>query len=133
PHLWRLPGAGLRHRGIRRLRRRQDHRLPAFDPAWRGGDGQRPVHGDGAAARDLHAGLATIIVGNGLFKPNISSMVGRLYAPGDSRRDRGFTLFYMGINSGALIAPILTSYLAEQVIGTPQHDNYDVVFAASGV
>ncbi|HWU77281.1 MAG TPA: peptide MFS transporter [Rhodanobacter sp.] len=78
-------------------------------------------------------GLATIIVGNGLFKPNISSMVGQLYAPGDSRRDRGFTLFYMGINAGALIAPILTSYLAEQVFGTPQHDNYDVVFAASGV
>ncbi|MEO5829636.1 MAG: peptide MFS transporter [Rhodanobacter sp.] len=78
-------------------------------------------------------GLATIIVGNGLFKPNISSMVGQLYATGDSRRDRGFTLFYMGINAGALIAPILTSYLAEQVFGTPQHDNYHVVFAASGV
>ncbi|MEO8810737.1 MAG: peptide MFS transporter, partial [Rhodanobacter sp.] len=78
-------------------------------------------------------GLATVIVGNGLFKPNISSMVGQLYAPGDSRRDRGFTLFYMGINAGALVAPILTSYLAEQVFGTPQQDNYHVVFAASGV
>lgn len=78
-------------------------------------------------------GLATVIVGNGLFKPNISSMVGQLYAPGDSRRDRGFTLFYMGINAGALIAPVLTSYLAEQVFGTPQQDNYHVVFAASGV
>ncbi|MCW8807756.1 MAG: oligopeptide:H+ symporter, partial [Rhodanobacter sp.] len=78
-------------------------------------------------------GLATIIVGNGLFKPNISSMVGQLYAPGDSRRDRGFTLFYMGINAGALIAPILTGYLAERVFGTPQRDNYLVVFAASGV
>jgi POT family proton-dependent oligopeptide transporter len=78
-------------------------------------------------------GLATVIVGNGLFKPNISSMVGQLYAPGDSRRDRGFTLFYMGINAGALIAPILTSYLAEQVFGTPQQDNYPVVFAASAV
>jgi len=78
-------------------------------------------------------GLATIIVGNGLFKPNISSMVGQLYASGDSRRDRGFTLFYMGINAGALIAPVLTSYLAERVFGTPQQDNYHVVFAASGV
>ena len=78
-------------------------------------------------------GLATVIVGNGLFKPNISSMVGQLYAPGDSRRDRGFTLFYMGINAGALIAPVLTGYLAEQVFGTPQRDNYHVVFAASGV
>jgi len=78
-------------------------------------------------------GLATVIVGNGLFKPNISSMVGQLYAPGDSRRDRGFTLFYMGINAGALIAPILTSLLATRVFGTPGHQNYDVVFAASGV
>ncbi|MEO7064749.1 MAG: peptide MFS transporter [Dokdonella sp.] len=78
-------------------------------------------------------GLATIIVGNGLFKPNISSMVGQLYAPGDSRRDRGFTLFYMGINAGALIAPVLTSVLATQVFGTPGHQNYHVVFAASGV
>jgi POT family proton-dependent oligopeptide transporter len=44
-------------------------------------------------------GLATIIVGNGLFKPNISTMVGKLYAQGDGRRDSGFTIFYMGINS----------------------------------
>ena len=78
-------------------------------------------------------GLSTIIVGNGLFKPNISSMVGQLYAPGDSRRDRGFTLFYMGINAGALVAPLVTGWLAEQVFGTPQLQNYKVVFAASGV
>jgi POT family proton-dependent oligopeptide transporter len=78
-------------------------------------------------------GLATVIVGNGLFKPNISSMVGQLYAQGDSRRDRGFTLFYMGINAGALIAPVLTSILASKVFGTPGHHNYHVVFAASGV
>ena len=47
-------------------------------------------------------GLSVIIVGNGLFKPNISTMVGQLYAAGDDRRDRGFTIFYMGINAGAL-------------------------------
>ncbi|MFY8134034.1 MAG: peptide MFS transporter [Aquimonas sp.] len=52
-------------------------------------------------------GLATIVVGNGLFKPNISTMVGKLYAPGDARRDSGFTIFYMGINAGAFIAPIV--------------------------
>ena len=52
-------------------------------------------------------GLAVIVVGNGLFKPNISTMVGKLYAPGDPRRDSGFTIFYMGINAGALIAPII--------------------------
>lgn len=78
-------------------------------------------------------GLSTVIVGNGLFKPNISSMVGQLYAPGDSRRDRGFTLFYMGINAGALIAPVLTSVLANQVFAVPGEHNYKVVFAASGV
>jgi proton-dependent oligopeptide transporter, POT family len=47
------------------------------------------------------------VVGNGLFKPNISTMVGKLYAPGDARRDSGFTIFYMGINAGALVAPIV--------------------------
>ena len=51
-------------------------------------------------------GLSLLIVGNGLFKPNISSLVGKLYAPGDPRRDGGFTIFYMGINIGALLAPL---------------------------
>ncbi len=53
------------------------------------------------------AALAFLIVGNGFFKPNISTMVGSLYAPGDARRDGGFTLFYMGINLGAALAPLL--------------------------
>ena len=78
-------------------------------------------------------GLAVVIVGNGLFKPNISSMVGQLYATGDPRRDRGFTLFYMGINAGALVAPILTGWLASQVFGTPMEQNYRVVFFATGI
>lgn len=77
-------------------------------------------------------GLSTIIVGNGLFKPNISSMVGQLYAPGDARRDRGFTLFYMGINAGSFFSPLLTGWLAEQVFGTPMTQNYKAVFVASG-
>jgi POT family proton-dependent oligopeptide transporter len=61
---------------------------------------------------ELHmflVGLAMIVAGNGLFKPNISTMVGKLYAPGDVRRDSGFTIFYMGINLGALMAPIVTA------------------------
>jgi len=78
-------------------------------------------------------GLATVIVGNGLFKPNISTMVGKLYAQGDPRRDSGFTIFYMGINAGALIAPVLTGYLAEQVFGTSAMPAYKYVFIASGV
>jgi POT family proton-dependent oligopeptide transporter len=55
-------------------------------------------------------GLATIIVGNGLFKPIISTLVGKIYAVGDERRDSGFTIFYMGINLGAMIAPMMTQY-----------------------
>ncbi|MEO6171846.1 MAG: peptide MFS transporter, partial [Arenimonas sp.] len=53
------------------------------------------------------SGLAVIVAGNGLFKPNISTMIGKLYAPGDARRDSGFTIFYMGINAGAFFAPII--------------------------
>lgn len=56
-------------------------------------------------------GLSVIVVGNGLFKPNISSMVGFLYRPGDARRDSGFTIFYMGINLGGFLAPILCGTL----------------------
>ena len=51
-------------------------------------------------------GLSLLIVGNGMFKPNISTIVGKLYKQGDPRRDGGFTIFYMGINVGAAIAPI---------------------------
>jgi proton-dependent oligopeptide transporter, POT family len=56
-------------------------------------------------------GLSFIVVGNGLFKPNISTMVGRLYAPEDIRRDSGFTWFYMGINAGAAVAPLVCGTL----------------------
>jgi POT family proton-dependent oligopeptide transporter len=56
-------------------------------------------------------GLAVIVVGNGLFKPNISAMVGQLYAPGDVRRDSGFTIFYMGINAGGALAPLVCGTL----------------------
>ncbi|MBB5209189.1 peptide MFS transporter [Chiayiivirga flava] len=56
-------------------------------------------------------GLAVIVVGNGLFKPNISTMVGMLYAPGDARRDSGFTIFYMGINAGGALAPLICGTL----------------------
>lgn len=78
-------------------------------------------------------GLATIIAGNGLFKPNISTMVGKLYAPADQRRDSGFTIFYMGINAGAFIAPILTGWLADRVFGTPEMPAYKVVFITTGI
>ena len=78
-------------------------------------------------------GLATIIAGNGLFKPNISTMVGKLYAPTDGRRDSGFTIFYMGINLGAMLAPILTGWLASKVFGTDEFPAYKVVFITAGI
>ncbi len=60
----------------------------------------------------FYLGLGFIVTGNGLFKPNISSMVGSLYEPGDPRRDAGFTIFYMGINVGATFAPLITGWVA---------------------
>ena len=61
----------------------------------------------------FYAGLVLLVIGNGFFKPNISTMVGDLYPEGDARRDGAFTIFYMGINSGALIAPFVCSTLGE--------------------
>ncbi len=61
-------------------------------------------------------GLILIVMGTGLLKPNISAIVGDLYDPKDSsRRDAGFSIFYMGINIGALIAPLVTGFLGEKV------------------
>jgi POT family proton-dependent oligopeptide transporter len=54
----------------------------------------------------FYIALSLLIIGNGFFKPNISSLLGKLYEEGDPRRDGGFTIFYMGINIGALLAPI---------------------------
>jgi POT family proton-dependent oligopeptide transporter len=59
----------------------------------------------------FYTALALLIVGNGFFKPNISTMVGRLYPEGDDRRDSGFTIFYMGINAGAFLAPLVCGWL----------------------
>lgn len=61
----------------------------------------------------LFGGLTLLVIGNGFFKPNISSMIGRFYPQGDPRRDRAFTIFYMGINTGAFIAPLTCGYVAE--------------------
>ena len=62
----------------------------------------------------FYGALAIIIVGNGFFKPNISSLLGVLYKAEDNRRDAGFTVFYLGINIGGMVAPLLCAYLAEQ-------------------
>lgn len=67
------------------------------------------------AIESFYLGLILIALGTGLFKPNISALVGALYAPGDTRRDAGFSIFYMGINIGGFIAPLITGFLAQSV------------------
>src|SRR2546430_1356600 len=74
----------------------------------------------------LYAGLTLIVIGTGLLKPNISTIVGSLYERGDERRDSGFSLFYMGINLGAFLGPIIAGRLAEGV-------DWHVGFACAGV
>jgi proton-dependent oligopeptide transporter, POT family len=59
--------------------------------------------------------LTFLILGNGCFKPNMSSQVGQLYAPGDPRRDRAYSIFYVGINIGAFLAPLVCGTLGERV------------------
>ncbi len=71
-------------------------------------------------------GLILIVLGTGLLKPNISAIVGDLYPEGGSRRDAGFSIFYMGINIGALVAPLVTGYLGERV-------GWHLGFGAAGV
>ncbi len=63
----------------------------------------------------FYLGLLLIVVGTGLLKPNISAMVGELYAPEDQRRDAGFSIYYMGINIGAFISPLVCGTLGQQV------------------
>jgi POT family proton-dependent oligopeptide transporter len=74
----------------------------------------------------FYLGLALIVVGTGLLKPNISTMVGALYTESDVRRDAGFSIFYMGINIGAMIAPLICGYLGENI-------NWHYGFGAAGV
>jgi POT family proton-dependent oligopeptide transporter len=63
----------------------------------------------------FYIGLALLVAGTGLLKPNVSTIVGQLYPVGDSRRDSGFSIFYMGINLGALISPLICGWVGERV------------------
>jgi POT family proton-dependent oligopeptide transporter len=63
----------------------------------------------------FYAGLALLVLGTGLLKPNVSTMVGQLYAQNDHRRDAGFSIFYMGINLGAFCAPLLVGYVGQRL------------------
>jgi proton-dependent oligopeptide transporter, POT family len=74
----------------------------------------------------FYSGLGLIIVGTGFLKPNVSTLVGSLYDPADERRDAGFSIFYMGINLGAFIGPLVAGYLAQQI-------DWHLGFACAGV
>lgn len=74
-------------------------------------------------------GLLFVVLGTGLLKPNVSAVVGELYAADDPRRDSGFTIFYLGINLGAILGPLVCGWLADDEIGFGWHAG----FAAAGV
>src|ERR671919_1707365 len=74
----------------------------------------------------FYLGLVLIVVGTGLLKGNVSVIVGRLYSAEDSRRDAGYSIFYMGINTGAFVAPLICGYLGQRV-------DWRAGFAAAGV
>ncbi|MEO8368990.1 MAG: peptide MFS transporter [Candidatus Solibacter sp.] len=65
------------------------------------------------AVASFYLGLVLLVCGTGLLKGNVSTIVGQLYAPGDPRRDSGFSIFYMGINIGALISPLICGWIGE--------------------
>ncbi|THD68843.1 MFS transporter [Robertkochia marina] len=70
---------------------------------------------EGITGSFFYLGLALLIIGNGLFKPNISSIVGQLYKTQGKEKDAGYTVFYMGINAGAFLGILLCGYIGEQV------------------
>jgi len=74
----------------------------------------------------LHVALGLLVIGNGFFKPNISTLLGSLYREHDPRRDAGFTIFYIGVNTGAFLAPLVVGTLGEKV-------GWHYGFAAAGV
>lgn len=73
----------------------------------------------------FYLGLVLIVIGTGLLKGNVSVIVGRLYAHDDGRRDAGYSIFYMGINTGAFVAPLVCGYLGQRI-------GWHVGFAAAG-
>src|SRR4249920_615416 len=79
-----------------------------------------------ASERLFFPALMFLILGNGCFKPNISTQVGLLYPPGDQRRDRAFSIFYVGINLGAFFSPLVCGTLGQRV-------GWHWGFAAAGV
>ncbi|MCZ2222905.1 MAG: peptide MFS transporter [Chitinophagales bacterium] len=88
-------------------------------------------HTEPIAPMLMFVGLGFLILGNGFFKPNISTMVGQLYPQGDKRVDSAFTIFYMGINLGAFFAPLVTGYLGDT--GNPDDFKWGFLAACVGM
>ena len=105
-----------------------DRLLGAQKSVWYGGITIAAGHFVLAIPRQetFFLGLILVVIGTGLLKPNISALVGELYPEGGARRDAGFTIFYMGINLGAAIGPLVCSALGEKI-------NWHYGFAAAGV
>jgi POT family proton-dependent oligopeptide transporter len=78
----------------------------------------------------FYIGLGLVIIGTGFFKPNVSTMVGQIYKPGDERRDAGFTLFYIGINVGAVLGQTVCGYFGDPVRWG--EGGWHIGFAAAG-
>ena len=74
----------------------------------------------------LYLAMGMLIIGNGYFKPNISTLLGKLYKTNDTRRDSGFSIFYIGINLGAFLAPLIVGYVGETI-------NWHYGFAIAGI
>ncbi|MDR1881565.1 MAG: peptide MFS transporter [Prevotella sp.] len=79
----------------------------------------------------MFSGLGFLIFGNGFFKPNISTMVGQLYKPEDKRKDSAYTIFYMGVNTGAFLAPIICGVLGDT--GHPSDFKWGFLAACAGM
>ena len=116
-YLFALPGGWM-----------ADRLLGAQQAVWYGGIIIAAGHFTMAipSTATFYVGLVLIVLGTGLLKPNISAIVGELYPEGGARRDAGFSLFYMGINIGAFLGPLVCGYLGERV-------NWHYGFGAAGV
>lgn len=88
-------------------------------------------HQTGLAVPLMFLGLFTLIMGNGFFKPNISTMVGDLYEPADHRKDSAFTIFYMGVNVGSFIAPLWCGFVGDT--GNPEDFKWGFLSACVGM
>lgn len=101
------------------------HFLLALSPETASAGGLQATGGSMLA---FYAGLSLVVVGTGFFKPNVSTMVGQLYAPDDTRRDAGFTIYYTCFNIGAALAPLICGYLGQN----PRY-GWHYGFGAAGV